>query len=339
MQEREISGALAAVMKRISGQPGNIAHLERLSGGATKRTWAFEYHTDCNVSKLILQQSEQRSQTYNRSSGADAPRPPKLTAREDAQLMILAGSCGIPTPRVRAVLEADDHLGAGYITDRIDGETRGKRIVHEEQYSGARKAMGRQCGEILARIHAIPVEQAPFLTELSPALELKTYGNLVRELGVQHSALEYALRWIEERLPMDWKRSVVHSDFRTGNLIVGPDGVRCVLDWEIARVGDPMQDLGVLCMHTWRFGGAGECGGFASREDLFTAYEATSGLRIDPDRVRFWEAFSNLKWAIGCLRKGLAGRERAASASVEACVIGRRFEEPMWDFFEVIREA
>ncbi len=105
------------------------------------------------------------------------------------------------------------------------------------------------------------------------------------------------------------------------------------------RLHDPMQDLGVLCMHTWRFGGAGECGGFASREDLFTAYEATSCLRIDPDRVRFWEAFSNLKWAIGCLRKGLAGRERAASASVEACVIGRRFEEPMWDFFEVIREA
>jgi aminoglycoside phosphotransferase (APT) family kinase protein len=127
----------------------------------------------------------------------------------------------------------------------------------------------------------------------------------------------------------------VHADFRTGNLIVGPEGLRCVLDWEIARIGDPMQDLAVLCLRSWRFGGSEPVGGFGRREDLYAAYEAAGGERVDPERVRFWEVLNNLKWAISCVRRGSARRTDGRPARVELAAIGRRLEEPLWDLMNL----
>jgi aminoglycoside phosphotransferase (APT) family kinase protein len=82
----------------------------------------------------------------------------------------------------------------------------------------------------------------------------------------------------------------------------------------------------------------GEAGGFGSREDLYTAYERAERHAVDPMRVRFWEAFSNLKWAIGCVRRGLSVRDDGSPASVELCAVGRRMEEPLWDFFQLIED-
>jgi aminoglycoside phosphotransferase (APT) family kinase protein len=125
----------------------------------------------------------------------------------------------------------------------------------------------------------------------------------------------------------------VHGDFRIGNFIVGEDGIRLLLDWEIGQAGDPMQDLGWVCVKTWRFGGKYPVGGFGTREALFKAYEKASGHRVDPMHVRFWEAFGNAKWATGCLRLGTRGVEEI---NVERSTIGRRIEEPLWDFFTLI---
>ena len=74
-------------------------------------------------------------------------------------------------------------------------------------------------------------------------------------------------------------------------------------------------------------------GGFGSREDLYAAYERASGFPVDPAHVRFWEAFGNLKWVIHCLRLGTRG---IAEVGIERCAIGRRIEEPLWDFLNLI---
>jgi aminoglycoside phosphotransferase (APT) family kinase protein len=225
------------------------------------------------------------------------------------------------------------------VTGYVEGETLGRRIVGETAFAGARQVMARQCGAILAAIHHLPRAHLSFLQTLSPADELAIYRSLLQPYGFTHPALAYALRWVEENLPGHWEPAVVHADFRTGNLIVGDTGVRCVLDWEIARIGDPMQDLGVLCMRTWRFGGQPEVGGFGSREDLYAEYEARSGRVVDPGRVKFWEAFSNVKWAVACVRRGLAVRPDGYPASVELAAVGRRLEEPLWDFFSLTGQA
>jgi aminoglycoside phosphotransferase (APT) family kinase protein len=332
MSPAEVAAALGTALSR-NAAPGEVRALQRLTGGATKQTWSFDWVCGERHEPLILQQTPATS-----SAPAATPtlRAPKLSAEQDAALMIVARDGGVPAPVVRLVLEPGDGLGSAYVTERVDGETLGRRIVEHADYQAARSLMANQCGEILARIHRLPTTELPFLATLSPADELAVYGVLLTQSELRHPALEYALRWVRQNLPTHWERRVVHSDFRTGNLIVGADGVRCVLDWEIARLGDPMQDLGVLCMRTWRFGGAGEVGGFGSRDDLYVAYERTAGVPVDPQRVRFWEAFSNLKWAISCVRRGLAKRADGAPASVELCAVGRRLEEPLWDFFSLI---
>ncbi len=327
--EHHVGPRLAGALQRHAGLHGRVEDLRRLTGGATKTTWSFDLVTGDGRRPMILQQTP----NLPSPNGGSAP---KLEAADDARVMIAARAQGVPAPTVLAILDGHDDLGRGYVTERIEGETLGRKVVSDPAYAPARAAMAAQSGAILAAIHAMPVAELSFLKRLSPAQELSVYGDLLAHTGFRHPALEYALQWVRENLPTDWRDALVHSDFRTGNLIVGPEGIRCVLDWEIARIGDPMQDLGVLCMRTWRFGGRGEAGGFGSREDLYVAYELASGSPVDPDRVRFWEAFSNLKWAIGCVRRGLATRADGKPASVELCAVGRRMEEPLWDFFQLI---
>jgi len=111
-----------------------------------------------------------------------------------------------------------------------------------------------------------------------------------------------------------------------------------VLDWELAHIGDPMQDLGWLCVKTWRFGGAEPVGGIGRRSDLFTAYERAAGMAVGPAQVRFWEVWGCVRWAVMCMVKGLAHRRDPAQRTVEALAIGRRMEEPLFDFLELLRE-
>jgi aminoglycoside phosphotransferase (APT) family kinase protein len=240
---------------------------------------------------------------------------------------------GAPAPPVVAILEPADALGEGYITERVAGETLGARIVRDERYAPARSVMARQCGEILAAIHRIDFAAAPFLMRQEAAEHVAAHRRIVDNYNFRLPALDLALRWAAENVPRNQRHAVLHGDFRMGNMIVGEEGIRCVLDWELAQTGDPMQDLGWLCIRTWRFGGAGPVGGFGSREDLFTAYERASGHPVDPGHVRFWEAFGNVKWAVDCLRLGTRG---VGEVGIERSAIGRRIEEPLWDFFNLI---
>lgn len=328
-EPQAVAAALEAVLSRHGA--GVVQRLRRLTGGATKTTWSFDWVSDGVAQALILQQTPA-------TTGARG-HVPKLSAAEDAAVMRVARAGGAPAPVVRLVLDEADGLGQGYVTEAVAGETLGKKLVGDEAFAGARAVMASQCGQILAAIHRLPLQELPFLQTLSPADELAVYSELLGACGVRHPALSYARRWVQAHLPSDGRPALVHADFRTGNLIVGPEGVRCVLDWEIARIGDPMQDLGVLCMRSWRFGGVGEVGGFGARDDLYAAYEAASGQPVDRQRVRFWEAFSNFKWAIACARRGSATHTDGRPASVELSAVGRRLEEPLWDFFQLLQEG
>ena len=322
-----VAAALRPVLARQARAHGEVQSLQRLTGGATKQTWSFDWVCEGSREALILQQTTEPP--------SPPGRPPKLSAEQDAALMTAAREAGVPAPRVHLVLRPEDGLGPGYVTGRVEGETLGRKLVADPALAEARAQLAAQCGRALAAIHALPAARFGFLQALSPSDELRLYAGLLDGLERRHGALAYAVRWVATHLPQQWQARVVHADFRSGNLIVGPEGLRCVLDWEIARIGDPMQDLGVLCLRTWRFGGAGEVGGFGSRDDLYAAYEAAGGGRVDPGRVRFWEVFSNLKWAISCVRRGSARRADGRPAGIELAAIGRRLEEPLWDLLQL----
>jgi aminoglycoside phosphotransferase (APT) family kinase protein len=326
MSNEEMAGRLQAVIARHLGPPGTIHDLNALTGGASRSTWLFDAEAGGVRHRLIMQAG---GVWADKATGL----APQLEPEQDARLMIAASEIGVPAPKVRVILEPSDGLGRGYVTERVDGETLGPRIVRDAKYADARAVMAGQCGEILATIHRIDAARLPFLVCQDAAAHVEAHRQIVDRFGLRLPALEMGLKWAAENVPKNVRSTVIHGDFRLGNLIVGEEGVRCVLDWELGQLGDPMQDLGWLCIRTWRFGGAGPVGGFGSREDLYAGYERVSGMPVDPAQVRFWEAFGNLKWVIHCLRLGMRG---VAENGIERCAIGRRIEEPLWDFLNLI---
>jgi len=169
----------------------------------------------------------------------------------------------VPVPRVRWCEDAPAVLGAPFfVMDYVEGETLARRLLRDAEYAPARAALPEQLATALARVHAIDLD-APALgflarppAEASPAaVELARYESLFRALAPEpHPAFELALRWLAARLPATDRRTLVHGDYRVGNVIFGPEGLRAVIDWEMVHVGDPMEDLGWLCVRAWRFG-------------------------------------------------------------------------------------
>jgi aminoglycoside phosphotransferase (APT) family kinase protein len=211
--------------------------------------------------------------------------------------------------------------------DRIEGETIARRILREDQFAAVRPRLAEQCGEILARIHSIPADAIPGLENRDP---LEDTAAMIHAFDDPSPALELGLAWLVRNRPARRDEAVLHGDFRLGNLIVGPEGIRAVLDWELIHRGDPMQDLGYLCVRAWRFGGPGPVGGFGSYEDLFRGYERVSGRAVDREAVRWWEVFGTVWWGGACMLQAwrhLSGSE----PSVELAAIGRRVWEQEYD--------
>ena len=186
--------------------------------------------------------------------------------------------------------------------------------------------------EALARIHAIPVEPALGLGQPD---QLADFEAFLDDLGMAHPALELGLRWLRTNPPTPGRSAVVHGDFRIGNLIVDPDGLAAVIDWELAHVGDPLEDLGWVSMRAWRFGSRLEVGGFADREEFLDAYEAAAGVSVDRSAVHWWEVMGTFKWGVMAMIQASA-HLMGVSRSVELAAIGRRVAETEYDLLRLL---
>jgi aminoglycoside phosphotransferase (APT) family kinase protein len=304
-----------------------VAAAVRLSGGASQETWSFDIVHPDGIFGAILRRAPQ-------GYGAAPARAAGLNA--EAVLMQRAWEAGVPSPRVLHVLQPDDGLGTGFIMQRVEGETIPRKILRDEQFAQARPKLARQLGKVLAGIHGLDVAQLPELRRMTAAKELGELERDYRSFDWPRPVFELALRWLRERNPgPSAEVTLVHGDFRHGNLIIGSDGVRAVLDWELAHLGDPMEDLGWICVNSWRFGEIDKpVGGFGTREELFAGYEA-AGRRVDPARVTFWEVMGTLRWGVMCC--GMLQRFRVGPEhSVERAMIGRRSSETEIDLLRLL---
>ncbi|MFP6773205.1 MAG: phosphotransferase family protein, partial [Alphaproteobacteria bacterium] len=241
-----------------------------------------------------------------------------------------AKAVGVPEPEVHYVLREDDGLGEGFIMSWLEGEALGARIVRAPELAAIRPKLAFECGQILARIHGIDLAA----TGLGECLKTMTAKAFVHDtwdgykgFDTPQPMIDYTARWLLDNLPGDMNlapvHTLVHNDFRNGNLMIGPDGVVAVLDWEVAHIGDPMRDLGWICTNSWRFGSDLPVGGFGTYDDLFAGYQSISGQAVDRERVKFWEVFGSFWWAIGCL--SMAEHYRTGpDNTVERPAIGRR---------------
>jgi aminoglycoside phosphotransferase (APT) family kinase protein len=310
----------------FSGATG-ITGAAKLSGGASQETWSFDIvHASGNVGAILRRAPPGYGAAPGRAAGLDA----------EAVLMQLAHDAGLPSPKVMHVLQPQDDLGIGFIMQRVDGETIARKILRDEKFASARPLLARQLGGAAAGIHALGQAKLPKLRTSIAGTEIADLEREYRSFNWPRPVFELALRWLRERDPGPPREvTLVHGDFRHGNLIVGPGGLRAVLDWELAHLGDPMEDLGWICVNSWRFGAIDmPVGGFGSREELFAGYEA-AGRGVDPDRVIFWEVMGTLRWGVMCC--GMMQRFRSGpDHSMERAMIGRRASETEIDLLRLL---
>ncbi|SEG86613.1 Predicted kinase, aminoglycoside phosphotransferase (APT) family [Thermomonospora echinospora] len=301
---------LASRLEVLAGRPVAVGGLKRLSGGASRETWAFE----ADGRPLILR--------------LDPPgRPDAPAMAREAGLLMAAAAAGVPVP---ALVDHGDALrGTPYlIMERLAGETIPRRLLRDERFAAVRPALARELGGILARLHALRPDAVPGLPDGDPLEELAA---LYESFAEPRPAVELALRWLERNRPdASGGRTVVHGDFRNGNLMVDERGVRGVLDWELAHVGDPWEDLGWLCVKAWRFGSPEPVGGFGPRADLLAGYAEAGGTPPSEEELHWWEVYGTLRWTVLC--RNQAERYLSGSdASVEFAVLGRRVCEQEHD--------
>ncbi|HEU5160224.1 MAG TPA: phosphotransferase family protein [Streptosporangiaceae bacterium] len=312
---------LGAALAGHYGSAPAVLGLRAESGGASRATWSFDVRTASGATHGLV---------VRLAGAGGAPGLGASLARE-AALMRAAAAAGVPVPAVIAVGEPAP--GTEFVVmERVEGETIPRRVLRSPALSAARSGLAAQCGRILAAIHRMPPGAVPGLTAADP---VATWRGVLDTLDEPHPALEFALRRLSGTRPPAGGTVVVHGDFRNGNLIVGPDGVRAVLDWELAHLGDPLEDLGWLCAKAWRFGAPLPVGGFGGYDDLIAAYERAGGAAVDRAALGWWELFSAFKWAVMCAlqaRRHLTGGER----SVELAALGRRVAESEWDLLRMV---
>lgn len=328
---------LAAVLAPQLGDHVTVQNLHMLTGGASRITYSFEAVSGPDRRRLILRSApavdSEDEQAYFASM--------ELEAAAQAA----AAEAGAPVPHVLVASDSIAALGNAFlICDEIAGETIVRRIQRQLDASDipdARQRLLTQCGQALAAIHRARAG-APGLDEHD---QLEQYRQRVDDMGDTTATFELAFRWLAANRPEPSTRTLVHGDFRMGNLIVdtsSPGGptLAAVLDWEVVHIGEIYEDLAWFCIRAWRFGAppALAAGGLGSVEQFVAAYEQAGGGPVDRAALHWWMVLGTLRWGVICryqAERHLSGQTR----SVELATIGRRVCETEWDVLDLLEAA
>jgi aminoglycoside phosphotransferase (APT) family kinase protein len=306
----EMREALQAILGADVSEPVLLA------GGASKEAWAV----DADGERLLV-----------RRAAGGVIHKHTLSLEDEFAVLEAAHEAGVKAPRpLRYIPDLEGR--EAFVMERLEGETIGRRIVRKDELAAARDALPVQMADELAKIHAIPVERLPFLSEA----RLERMVDELDEVGEPHPAIELGLWWLREHRPPAREPVVVHGDYRIGNLVVREDGLAGVLDWEFAHLDDPVRDVAFSLVRAWRFGVPDKrLGGVGAVEPYIERYNELTGFDVRPEELDYWELAGNVGWAIGCLtqmQRHLRGQDR----SVELAILGRLGAEVEYEIVNLL---
>jgi aminoglycoside phosphotransferase (APT) family kinase protein len=318
-------GALEVLAER--GLAAERVTLGRIPGGASRETWLVEGEGG----RWVLRRDPKGSVS-------------QVPMSEEFALVRIAADHGVPVPEPLAFEPDGGRFGSpGILMAHVEGTSVAPRILRKPEYERARAALPAQLGEALAHIYAIDPASLDGVLPAAPSdpalSQIEEWERQLDAIEEPLPAVELGLRWLRANAPEPAAARLVHGDFRLGNFIVDEQGLAAVIDWELAHLGDPAEDIGWLCIRSWRFGNDDRpVAGVGDLDEFIAEYEAAGGPAVDRDRVRYWETFGNAKWAVICAAQAhdhLTGVRR----SHELGSLGRRVCEPEWDLLELARES
>lgn len=326
----DLAEPLSRLLADHWGEPVAVRDAEIVTAGARRLNAVFVASTDGGDRRLVLTLLPSGEEILN-----------DLTA--EAATIQAAERAGVRVAHVELASDDASLLGGPYmISSFVAGETVPRRVLRLAAERGHGDRVVEQLGESLARLHSIPVDDAPERlrrVELDDPIEAALVGLRERldELPIARPVLELGMRWLHRHRPAPPPTTaIVHVDARNGNIVVDDDGLAAILDWEVATVGgDPAQDLAWASLRMWRFrNDALEIGGLADRDALVRGYESAGGA-YDPERFEWWKVAETLRWAIGLALQAEAFLDGRVPNIVMAAS-GRRVSEMEWDLLMLI---
>ena len=303
---------------------GEIINLEPLTGGASKEIWKFEVKLKDKSEKYILR----------RGSGIEGPLAIKTS--DEAQIQKTVRKLGALVPEIISVSSLSEPLGDSYIMKFVEGETIARKILRDSEYKNALHNLAFECGESIAKIHQTDTAELSFLPKKTVNEQLNDLYETYTVFNQASPVFEYTYLWLKKQNFGEIDDALVHGDFRLGNIIVSQDGLQSIIDWELAHVGNPLQDLGWICGNSWRFGNTDKVvGGFGDLKDLLDGYNSISEYQVDQETVRAWQVFGTFRWGVICLIQASAHLNGTIN-SVEKAAIGRRVSETEIDIVDLL---
>jgi aminoglycoside phosphotransferase (APT) family kinase protein len=346
----ELTNALETFLAARSGERWTVEELVPLAGGASAEVYRFiaSASADADVDAAAAAPT-------NYVLRMDAPNGTVLGAERSLEFDVLkaAAAAGLRVPGVYwQGGEADGLPAAFFIMELMEGEALARRLLRDDSYAPTRAALPGQLAAQLARLHSISADHPTVAAcEFAPppgddprrwarAQVAHYVESLDTIVGDQpYPLLRLAARWLHANAPAVPEPRLVHGDFRVGNFLFNETGLTSILDWELSHLGDPVEDLGWLCVRAWRFGADDvPVGGLCDRARLLQLYKAAGGATVSPDHLRYWELFGNWKWAIICINQAARHRE-GDYPDVELATIGRRVAETEWELLSLLEEA
>lgn len=285
----------ARLRRFLAGQPdargGTITGLTRAGSGRSRDNWLFDLTVDGAVEPLILR-------TDPEGGLIDTDR-----AVEFGVLQALEKS-ELPTPVARWLDADGSALGRpSLIMRRLPGTCDYRVLRDPARPLEERIGLARAFCELLAAVHAVDwpaLGLGGTLPDPGPEAaraELDYWAAVLRADQLEPwPEMEYAIAVLGERAPRAGDTVLVHADFKPGNILLVGDRVTALLDWELAHLGDPLEDLGWVTQPLR----AGEhtIDGAWEAADLLAHYERITGTTVDRTALAWWVAFSTFKTAV-----------------------------------------
>jgi len=293
--EVTLARSLERFMAERGGDPRyRVAHLRRAGSGRSRDNWLFDLESaDASLpqSQLILRTDPDGGLV-------------KTDRRVEFELLRALEGCNLPTPTARWLdVEGEVSGNPALIMGRLPG-TCDYRVLSDESRAVEQRAdLARKFCEILAAIHAVDWAAAGIGDLLPDPGEQAAATELARWLAILHHdqlepwpELEYAAVVLGETAPQCPTRVLVHADFKPGNLLLDDTSVTGLLDWELAHVGDPLEDLGWVTQSLRASEHTVE--GAWTHDDLIRHYELVTSRSVDRSALAWWNSFSAFKTAV-----------------------------------------
>ena len=314
---------LADFIARAAGaRNATVVSLERMSGGAVQENWALDVDLDGDAQRWVLR------------TDAQATVRESLTRAEEFAVLTVAHAADVLAPEPRFLCEDSAVTGQPFfVMQRLPGVTAGHKVTRDSQLVPDPARLAREVAANLARLHRIKPPHAGlgFLRTMLARDCIDHYRRYLDTLPYPYPLLEWGLRWCELNAPDDEETTFVHRDYRTGNYLVHDGHLSGVLDWEFSAFGNPLEDIGWICVRYWRFARPDlVVGGIANVEDFIPEYERVSGRRVSLANLNYWKVMGNLRWAVVALQqleRHLSGTQPLLEQALTGHVVGEIEQE------------